>query len=158
MSWVYIEDLGGHLGEEVTLKGWLYNRRSSGKVHFLLIRDGTGVCQCVASIDDLGAEAFAAADHLGQETSLEVTGVVREDKRAPGGRELTITRLEVLRAVDRLSDHAQGTRRRISARSAPSVGALGASACDPARCAARSRRPAATFSTSADSCCSIRRS
>jgi asparaginyl-tRNA synthetase len=95
MSWVYIEDLGGHIGAEVTLKGWLYNRRSSGKVHFLLIRDGTGVCQCVASINDLGAEAFAAADHLGQETSLEVTGVVREDKRAPGGRELTITRLEV---------------------------------------------------------------
>jgi asparaginyl-tRNA synthetase len=95
MSWVYIEDLGGHLGEEITLKGWLYNRRSSGKVHFLLIRDGTGVCQCVASINDLGAEAFAAADHLGQETSLEVTGRVREDKRAPGGRELTITSLQV---------------------------------------------------------------
>jgi len=95
MPWVYIEDLGGHIGAEVTLKGWLYNRRSSGKVHFLLIRDGTGVCQCVASIQDLGAEAFAAANRLGQETSLEVTGVVREDKRAPGGRELTITRLDV---------------------------------------------------------------
>ncbi len=95
MPWVYIDDLGGHIGAEVTLKGWLYNRRSSGKVHFLLIRDGTGVCQCVASIKDLGAEAFAAADHLGQETSLEVTGVVREDKRAPGGRELTITALQV---------------------------------------------------------------
>ncbi len=95
MPWVYIEDLGGHIGAEVTLKGWLYNRRSSGKVHFLLIRDGTGVCQCVASVNDLGAEAFASADHLGQETSLEVTGVVREDKRAPGGRELTIKHLEV---------------------------------------------------------------
>ncbi len=95
MSWVYIEDLGGHIGEEVTLKGWLYNRRSSGKVHFLLLRDGTGVCQCVASIGDLGAEAFATADHLGQESALEVTGLVREDKRAPGGRELTITRLNV---------------------------------------------------------------
>ena len=96
MSWVYIEDLGGHIGEEVTLKGWLYNRRSSGKVHFLLIRDGTGVCQCVASVNDLGAEAFAAADHLGQETSLEVTGVVREDRRAPGGRELTVKALKVI--------------------------------------------------------------
>ena len=95
MSWVYIEDLGGHIGEEVTLKGWLYNRRSSGKVHFLLIRDGTGICQCVASVNDLGVEAFAAADHLGQETSLEVTGRVREDRRAPGGRELTITSLNV---------------------------------------------------------------
>jgi asparaginyl-tRNA synthetase len=88
MARVYIEDLGSHIGEEVTITGWLYNRRSSGKVHFLLVRDGTGVCQCVASSSDLGPEAFAAADHLGQETSLEVTGNVRADKRAPGGREL----------------------------------------------------------------------
>jgi asparaginyl-tRNA synthetase len=90
MPWAYIEDLGRHIGAEVTLKGWLYNRRSSGKVHFLLIRDGTGICQCVASRADIGAEAFGEADHLGQETSIEVTGTVREDKRAPGGRELTI--------------------------------------------------------------------
>jgi asparaginyl-tRNA synthetase len=90
MAWVYIEDLGRHIGEEVTLRGWLYNRRSSGKVHFLVLRDGTGLCQCVASRADIGADAFAEADHLGQETSLEVTGLVREDKRAPGGRELTI--------------------------------------------------------------------
>lgn len=96
MAWVYIEDLGRHHGEEVTLRGWLYNRRSSGKVHFLLVRDGTGVCQCVAGVNDLGAEAFAAADHLGQETSLAVTGIVREDKRAPGGRELTVKRIEVI--------------------------------------------------------------
>jgi len=88
MGWVYIEDLGSHVGEEVTLRGWLYNRRSSGKVHFLLVRDGTGICQCVASLSDVGPEAFAQADHLGQETSLEITGVVREDKRAAGDREL----------------------------------------------------------------------
>lgn len=96
MAWVYIEDLGRHLGEEVTLRGWLYNRRSSGKIHFLLVRDGTGVCQCVASLAELGPEAFAQADHLGQETSLEVTGVVREDKRATGGRELTVKKIHVL--------------------------------------------------------------
>jgi asparaginyl-tRNA synthetase len=90
MGWVYIEDLGRHSGEEVTLRGWVYNRRSSGKIHFLLIRDGTGVCQCVASLAEVGPEAFAQADHLGQESSLEVTGIVREDKRAPGGRELTV--------------------------------------------------------------------
>jgi len=89
MRWVYIENLGDHIGEEVTLRGWLYNRRSSGKVHFLLIRDGTGICQCVASLADLGPELFAQADHLGQESSLEVRGVVREDRRAPGGREIT---------------------------------------------------------------------
>ncbi len=89
MGRVYIEELSRHVGEEVTLSGWLNNRRSSGKIHFLQLRDGTGICQCVATLNDLGAEAFAAADHLGQETSLEVTGVVREDKRAPGGYELT---------------------------------------------------------------------
>jgi asparaginyl-tRNA synthetase len=98
MARAYIEELGGHVGEEVTLTGWLYNRRSSGKVHFLLIRDGTGVCQCVASLSDLGPEAFAAADHLGQETSLEVTGTVREDKRAPRGRELIARSFKVVAA------------------------------------------------------------
>jgi asparaginyl-tRNA synthetase len=101
MAWAYIDELGSHIGEEVTLRGWLYNRRSSGKVHFLLIRDGTGICQCVASLADLGPEAFAQADHLGQETSLEVTGVVREDRRAPGGRELTVKGFNVIApAVD----------------------------------------------------------
>ena len=99
MGWVYIEDLGQHIGEEVTLRGWLYNRRSSGKVHFLLVRDGTGLCQCVASKADLGDEAFAAADHLGQETSIEVTGLVREDQRAPGGRELTVRSYRVVAAA-----------------------------------------------------------
>jgi asparaginyl-tRNA synthetase len=101
MGWVYIEDLGRHGGEEVTLRGWVYNRRSSGKIHFLLIRDGTGVCQCVASLADVGPEAFAQADHLGQESSLEVTGIVHEDKRAPGGRELTVKSFAVRsRAID----------------------------------------------------------
>jgi asparaginyl-tRNA synthetase len=95
MGWVYIEDLGKHIGEEVTLRGWVYNRRSSGKIHFLLVRDGTGVCQCVASLADIGPEAFAQADHLGQESSLEVTGVVRADKRAPGGRELIVNHFAV---------------------------------------------------------------
>jgi asparaginyl-tRNA synthetase len=101
MPWVYIEELARHVGEEVTLRGWLYNRRSSGKVHFLLIRDGTGICQCVASKADVGDDAFAAADHMGQETSLEVTGAVREDKRAPGGIELTLRTLaEVAPSAD----------------------------------------------------------
>src|ERR1700685_4867570 len=89
MARVYIEELSTHVGNEVTLKGWLAGKRSSGKIHFLQVRDGTGVCQCVASLADLGAERFAAADHMGQETSLEVTGIVREDKRGPGGFALT---------------------------------------------------------------------
>ncbi|MGH7932990.1 MAG: asparagine--tRNA ligase [Candidatus Binataceae bacterium] len=99
MAWAYIEDLSRYVGEEVTLRGWLYNRRSSGKIHFLLMRDGTGVCQCVASRADLGEESFAAADHLTQETSLEVTGTVRADKRAPGGIELTLKSYKVCAAA-----------------------------------------------------------
>ncbi len=95
-EFVYIEDLARHIGHEVRLRGWLYNRRSSGKVHFLLLRDGTGICQCVASLADVGAESFAAADHLGQESSLEVTGTVREDRRAPGGIELTVRSLSIV--------------------------------------------------------------
>ncbi len=99
MAWVYIDELGRHVGEEVTLKGWLYNRRSSGKIHFLLVRDGTGLCQCVASLADIGPEQFAAADHLGQESSLEVTGTVRADKRAPGGYELSLKNFVLLGAA-----------------------------------------------------------
>ena len=96
MARVYIEELSKHAGDEVTLKGWLAGKRSSGKIHFLQVRDGTGVCQCVASLADLGAENFATADHMGQETSLEVTGIVREDKRAPGGFELTLKSLAIV--------------------------------------------------------------
>jgi asparaginyl-tRNA synthetase len=96
MAWVYIDELGKHDAQEVTLRGWLCGRRSSGKIHFLQIRDGTGICQCVATIGDLGAEAFAAADHIGQETSLELTGIVRADKRAPGGYEVGIKGLKIV--------------------------------------------------------------
>ena len=96
MTRVYIEELSHHVGNRVTLKGWLAGKRSSGKIHFLQVRDGTGVCQCVASMADLGAERFAAADHMGQETSLEVTGIVREDKRAPGGFELALKSFEII--------------------------------------------------------------
>src|SRR5579863_8602515 len=96
MARVYIEELSRHVGIEVTLKGWLAAKRSTGKIHFLQVADGTGVCQCVASLADLGAESFAAADHMGQETSIEVTGIVREDKRAPGGFELTLKSLAIL--------------------------------------------------------------
>ncbi len=96
MARVYIEQLSHHAGNEVTLKGWLAGKRSSGKIHFLQVRDGTGVCQCVASLADLGADRFATADHMGQETSLEVTGIVREDQRAPGGFELTLKSFEIV--------------------------------------------------------------
>jgi len=64
MPHVYIEDIGKHEGEEVTIKGWLHNRRSSGKIHFLILRDGTGFIQGVMSKAAVGDEAFKSADHL----------------------------------------------------------------------------------------------
>ncbi len=99
MARTTIDQLSRHVGAEVTLNGWLYNRRSSGKIHFLLLRDGSGICQCVASRADLGAESFELADHLGQESALEITGTVREDKRAPGGYELSVRSLRVISAA-----------------------------------------------------------
>ena len=93
---VYIEDIGKHEGEEVTIKGWLHNRRSSGKIHFLILRDGTGFIQAVMSKAAVGDEVFKAADHLSQETSLIVTGTARADKRAPSGYEIDVKQLEVV--------------------------------------------------------------
>ena len=95
-KWTYIEDLGKHNDELVTIKGWVHNRRSSGKVRFLLVRDGTGVVQCVATRRDLASEAFASIDHIAQETSIIVEGTVKADKRAPGGYELQLSDLTVV--------------------------------------------------------------
>jgi asparaginyl-tRNA synthetase len=96
---VYIEDIGQHEGEEVTVKGWLHNRRSSGKIHFLILRDGSGFIQAVMSRSTVGDEAFKAADHVSQETSVMVTGTVRADRRAPSGYELDVKGLEVVAAA-----------------------------------------------------------
>jgi asparaginyl-tRNA synthetase len=96
MPIAYIEDIAKHDGEQVTIRGWLHNRRSSGKIHFLMVRDGSGFIQAVMSKAAVSAEVFAQADHLSQETSLIVTGSVRADKRAPGGYELDVSDLQVV--------------------------------------------------------------
>jgi asparaginyl-tRNA synthetase len=93
---VYIEDIAAHTGETVTLRGWLHNRRSSGKIHFLTLRDGTGFIQCVMSKAAVGEEAFGRADHLAQESALTVTGAARADARAPGGFELDVSGFEIV--------------------------------------------------------------
>jgi asparaginyl-tRNA synthetase len=92
---VYIKDIAHHEGQSVTIRGWLHNRRSSGKIHFLQVRDGSGVIQAVMSKAAVGEETFRLADHLSQETALSVTGTVRADTRAPGGYELDASGLEV---------------------------------------------------------------
>src|SRR5438128_6303534 len=92
----YIEHVDRHAGEEVTIKGWLHNRRSSGKIHFLILRDGTGFVQAVMSKAAVGDEMFKAADHLSQESSVIVTGAARADARAPGGYEVDVKTLEIV--------------------------------------------------------------
>ena len=91
-----IQDIARYDGQAVTLKGWLHNRRSSGKIHFLTVRDGSGFIQCVMTKQAVGEEAFTRADHLAQETALVVDGTVRADKRAPGGFEIDVTGLQVI--------------------------------------------------------------
>src|SRR4249919_771624 len=93
---VYIEDIGAHQGEEITLKGWLHNKRSSGKIHFLIVRDGTGFIQAVMSKSAVGEDLFQRADHLSQETSLVVSGTVRADARAKSGYEIDVKYFEVI--------------------------------------------------------------
>jgi asparaginyl-tRNA synthetase len=90
-----IQNISRHEGQEVTIHGWLHNRRSSGKIHFLIVRDGTGFIQAVVSRAAVGDETFARTDHLSQETSLSVTGAVRADARAKGGFEIDVKRLDV---------------------------------------------------------------
>jgi len=91
-----IEHIGRYDGQAVTLKGWVYNKRSSGKVRFVMLRDGTGVIQCVFLKNDVPDAAFELADSVTQESSVEITGKVRKEERAPGGFELTATDLKVI--------------------------------------------------------------
>jgi asparaginyl-tRNA synthetase len=96
---VRIHDLRGHVGQEVRLHGWLHNKRSSGKLQFLILRDGSGYAQCVLARAAVPAEQWQAAEGAGQESSLSLTGKVKEDKRAPGGYELDVTSIDVLQQV-----------------------------------------------------------
>jgi len=93
---VRITDVPKHAGRSVQIQGWLYNRRHSGKLYFLLLRDGSGTIQCVVARDQVSEAAFAACGALTQESALRVTGVVRPDPRAAGGHELTVTDVEIL--------------------------------------------------------------
>jgi len=95
---VYIEDIAQHVGTPITLKGWLANRRSSGKIHFLQVRDGSGFIQAVMSKAQVGDETFEVASHLSQESAIIVHGTPRADTRAPGGFELDVTGLELVSA------------------------------------------------------------
>jgi len=100
MSIVTIERIGEHVGEEVEIRGWVYNLRSSGALHFLLVRDGTGIVQAVAVRAELAPDVFAAVGALSQESAIVVRGLVRQDKRAAGGYELAMRGLSVVHAAE----------------------------------------------------------
>jgi len=93
---VYISDLKDHVGQTVTVRGWLYQKRSSGKIKFAVLRDGTGYLQGVIAKGEAADSALDDFERLTQESSLTMTGPVREDKRAPGGFEMTVKELSVV--------------------------------------------------------------
>jgi asparaginyl-tRNA synthetase len=98
-----INELSKHIGETVTLQGWLYARTDKGKLVFMQVRDGTGIAQCVVFKRDVTPEQFESALHLPQESALIVSGVVREDTRAPGvpgGYELSVQSLQIVQKAE----------------------------------------------------------
>lgn len=97
---VYIKDLKDHVGKDVTLKGWLYNKRTSGKLAFLILRDGTGYCQCVVFKGNVSEEEFTEAKSLTQESSFEVIGTVKEEARSVGGYELDVKSMKLISLAD----------------------------------------------------------
>lgn len=101
MSTIYVEDVAKWVGKDITIKGWIYNRRSSGKLHFLLVRDGTGTIQCVVSKADVSEETFDLCHGLNQESAVTVSGTVREDPRSPIGYEISVSDVQLVHeAID----------------------------------------------------------
>ena len=102
MAMIRVQDIAQHIGEQVTLQGWLYNKTDKGRLQFLQVRDGTGIVQAVVFQKDVSPETFAAAQKATLESSLVVTGAVREDKRAPGipgGFEVGVKDLQIVQLV-----------------------------------------------------------
>lgn len=96
MSKIYINELSNYVGREIPIKGWVYNKRSSGKVKFIVLRDGTGLLQCVIFKGNVSEDIFNIADRVGQESSIEIFGRVKEESRAPGSYELEVADLKII--------------------------------------------------------------
>jgi asparaginyl-tRNA synthetase len=96
---IFINELSQHVGQEVTIKGWLYNLRSSGKILFPQLRDGTGVVQCVALKNSVTPDLWDGLKGLGQESALGIRGTVRADSRAPGGYEIDLIDAQIFDEV-----------------------------------------------------------
>jgi asparaginyl-tRNA synthetase len=100
MTETVVANLKDYSGQEVRISGWLYNKRGSGKITFLLVRDGTGLVQAVMAKGAVPEEVFALYESLTQESSLRVTGTVREEPRSPGGYELQVTNVEIVQIAE----------------------------------------------------------
>jgi asparaginyl-tRNA synthetase len=100
MTKIYVEDLHKYVGQEVSLQGWLYNKRSGGKIRFPLLRDGTGIVQGVLVKGKVPEEVFSRFDSLTQESSFVLKGKVRKEDRAPGGFELDVTDIQVIQIAE----------------------------------------------------------
>ena len=96
----YLNEISKFEGQEVTISGWLYNMRSSGKLRFLLVRDGTETIQAIVSKKDVGEEIFNKCDNLAQEASIRVNGKVVKDERSPIGYEIHVADIEVMHIGD----------------------------------------------------------
>ncbi|MEE8597091.1 MAG: asparagine--tRNA ligase [bacterium] len=97
---IYIEDIGKYQGKDVIIKGWLFNKRSSGKIRFILVRDGTGIIQSVIAKGEVKDELFKIADKITQESSVILTGTVRKEDRAPGGYEIIAKDIKVIQMAE----------------------------------------------------------
>src|SRR5947209_8903132 len=96
MTTVRIKELPAHAGEKVVVNGWLYNKRTSGKLQFPIIRDGSGYLQCVVFKKEVSDETWKAVEEVTQESTVRVTGTVRAEARAPGGVELGVESFEII--------------------------------------------------------------
>ena len=123
----YVADIAKHEGQEVTLHGWLHNRAPPGKLHFLQVRDGTGIIQCVVFKGNVTPEVFTEADHLPQETSIAVTAASsRRTRRSPIGYELDV------RGPDRASPgRRRSSRSATRSTASPSSWSSATSGCAP---------------------------
>jgi asparaginyl-tRNA synthetase len=111
-KWVYIENISKYDGKEITIKGWVYNKRDSGRVKFIILRDGTGILQAMIWSKDPDFHLFKLFNDLTQESSLVVKGLVKKDDRAPGGFELEIKDIEIIQIAEEYpiskKDHGTG--------------------------------------------------
>lgn len=100
MKWVYIEDIAGYLDQNAEIRGWVYNKRSSGKIRFILLRDGTGIIQTTLLSEEKDSPLFQKFDQLTQESSIIVRGRVRKESRAPGGYEISVQDIQIIHIAE----------------------------------------------------------